>query len=308
MSSRDEENMTKTDIDSLQKKLIIAFAWIMILFISLGSATYAWFTGNQRVSTSHATGRAAEDDLSLLLGTSEGDLAADTEVEIQRVNSSSDDILLPVTTPDLETWGRSVALNEDTTGGYGSFEEIDIDENGNYGYHGQIWMEVHTDRPDSFDGMKAAIYLEKTSDMEDIGHEEGGSGSSGILAAARLGLKFDSDSSEPVIIRFDEATETSDRRNNTYIGSQLASEGKVLRVSGNTATEEEDPAENLSDILITEDTTDYPEEPLATIDLNTPVQVDIYFYLEGCDPDCVEAISATDVAFQLGFYAALTEE
>ena len=295
----------KTDIESLQKTMIISLAWIMILFLSLGSATYAWFTGNQRVSTSRASGRAAEDDLALLLGTSEGDLAADTEVEISRVNSAEEDILLPVSTADLQTWARSIALTEEGDGGYGTFEEVDIDQNGTYCYHGQIYMEVHTDRPESFEGMKATIYLEENSDVGAVGTDDDGSG---ILSAARLGFVFNSDTSEAVIFYFDDASETSDRHNNTYVGSTQAGDNQVLEISGTSATAVDDPAVAISTAMMTEDMTDYPEQALATLDLNTAVPVDIYFYLEGCDPDCVESISTTSMTMQLAFYAVLTQE
>ena len=295
----------KTDIESLQKMMIISLVWIMILFLSLGSATYAWFTGNQRVSTSHASGRSAEDDLQLLLGTSEGDLAADTEVEITRMNTSEDDILLPVSTVDLQTWAKSVSITEENGSGYGTFEEVDIDENGTYCYHGQIYMEVHTDRPDSFQGMRAAIYLLEDTELGATGTDDEGSG---ILSAARMGFVFDSDTSNALILYFDDASETSDRRNNTYVGSSQAGDSQVLEISGNSANAVDDPAVALSTVMMTEDMTDYPEQSLAVLDLNTPVPVDIYFYLEGCDPDCVESISMTSMTMQLAFYAALTEE
>ena len=294
--------MMKTDIGSLQKTILISLVWILILCISLGSATYAWFTGNQRVTTGHVTGRVAQDDLALLLGTSEGDLAADTETEIGRVNSSADNLLLPVSTADLQSWARATVISE--SAGYGRYEEIDIDEHGSYCYHGQIYMEVRTGRPESYEGMRAAIYLENT-DMGDIGTDDD---ASGILAASRLGFIFADDTSDAKILYFDDAQETSGRRSNTYIGNTYEGEGRVLAVSGGSVNAVEDPAIAISEVTVTDDMTEYPESSLAVIDLNTPTLVDIYFYLEGCDPDCVESISTSNVTMRLGFYAALTQE
>ncbi len=294
--------MMKTDIGSLQKTILISLVWILILCISLGSATYAWFTGNQRVVTAHATGRVAQDELALLLGTSEGDLAADAQTEISRVNSSEENVLLPVSTSDLQGWARATVISE--SAGYGKYEEIDIDEYGSYCYHGQIYMEVRTGRSESLEGMRAAIYLENT-DMGDIGTDED---ASGILAASRLGFVFADGTSDARILYFDDAQETSDRRSNTYIGDSYEGEGRVLDVSGGSINAVEDPATAISAVTFTDDMTEYPESALAVIDLNTPVLVDIYFYLEGCDPDCVESISTSNVTMRLGFYAALTQE
>lgn len=295
----------RMDIGSMQKALLISFAWIMILAFSLGSATYAWFTGNQRVYTSYASGRTGEDGLELLLGTSEGDLSRNDEAEISRVNSSEDDMLLPVSTSDLQSWAHAVSISEDSDDGYGVYEEVDIDESGTYCYHGQIYMEVRTDRSERFEGMKAAIYLDEGSGTDSIGTDES---SSGILAASRLGFVFSEDSSSAVILYFDDAQETSDRRRNTYIGSTLASEEQVLEVNGSSVSAVDDPAVAISTVTMTSDSTEYPESSLAVIELNTPVLVDIYFYLEGCDPDCVESIIASEVTMKLGFYAALTQE
>jgi len=42
--------------------------------------------------------------------------------------------------------------------------------------------------------------------------------------------------------------------------------------------------------------------------LNKIYTVDIYFYLEGCDPDCSNSIQYSTVDLQLGFYGVLSQE
>ena len=44
------------------------------------------------------------------------------------------------------------------------------------------------------------------------------------------------------------------------------------------------------------------------LDLNHEYVVDIYVYLEGCDPDCTNILSLENFDFHLGFYGVLTEE
>ena len=49
-----------------------------------------------------------------------------------------------------------------------------------------------------------------------------------------------------------------------------------------------------------------PQTPLLEMELNTIYTLDIYFYLEGCDPDCSEEISRDDTNMQLAFYGVPT--
>ncbi|MBS7240712.1 MAG: hypothetical protein KIG94_11100, partial [Acetatifactor sp.] len=54
--------------------------------------------------------------------------------------------------------------------------------------------------------------------------------------------------------------------------------------------------------------TDSGGKPLMVLDLNHEYVVDIYVYLEGCDPDCTNILSLENFDFHLGFYGVLTEE
>ena len=51
-----------------------------------------------------------------------------------------------------------------------------------------------------------------------------------------------------------------------------------------------------------------PDKPLLTMEVNRIYPVDIYFYLEGCDPDCSNSIQYSTVDLQLGFYGVLSQE
>ena len=45
--------------------------------------------------------------------------------------------------------------------------------------------------------------------------------------------------------------------------------------------------------------------PLLEMELGRVYQVDVYFYLEGCDPDCTESIAFDDGYLHLAFYGVL---
>ena len=45
-----------------------------------------------------------------------------------------------------------------------------------------------------------------------------------------------------------------------------------------------------------------PQRPLCVMNLNQIYPVDVYFYLEGCDPDCSDAITHNEADLYLAFY------
>ena len=63
----------------------------------------------------------------------------------------------------------------------------------------------------------------------------------------------------------------------------------------------DDPAVPLSSVLP-------GGQSLIDMELNKVYQIDIYFYIEGCDPDCTsEKVGLDSAALQLGFYGLLAE-
>ena len=47
--------------------------------------------------------------------------------------------------------------------------------------------------------------------------------------------------------------------------------------------------------------------PIATMEQDKVYRVDIYFYLEGCDPDCSDGISQDMADIHLAFFGALNQ-
>ena len=48
--------------------------------------------------------------------------------------------------------------------------------------------------------------------------------------------------------------------------------------------------------------------PLAKLELNRIYRVDIYFYLEGCDPDCLtDRVAMDEALLKLAFFGLLAQ-
>ena len=78
----------------------------------------------------------------------------------------------------------------------------------------------------------------------------------------------------------------------------------MLAWTGTAAKAVADPAMLTKDRAVGTDGT-VPEKPLLEMELGRVYQVDVYFYLEGCDPDCTESIAFDDGYLHLAFYGVL---
>ena len=161
-------------------------------------------------------------------------------------------------------------------------------------YHDTIYLRALGD------GMaqdtKMALYLDNT-DKPVVESSEGE-----LLTAARLGLTFDGAS--PVIIALSDVNEGV---GNTRPGGVLLGDGQVLSYTNGTVTPVNDPAISLADAQITVGTA-VGKTPIATLELNRVYTVDVYFYLEGCDPDCTsEKVGLDQAALNLAFYGLLAD-
>ena len=80
-----------------------------------------------------------------------------------------------------------------------------------------------------------------------------------------------------------------------------ASSGSIRAVS--------DPSKLIDSVCVARDAGGYslPDESVAEIEMNTVYQVDVYFYLEGCDPDCTNPISYEASNLHLAFLGILSE-
>ncbi len=271
--------------DHIGIRLITLVCMCCLLVAVLVSSTYAWFTANRQVSTGKITAGTATEDLQLLLsGSASGPFTA-TEASIEQVNATNRLFLMPVSTSDLQNF--SVRLSND-----GEEEEryAVVSEERNY-YHGRIYIKPTIDNLQTSGRM--AIYLDQ---REEAGGKLTVNLNGEMTAACRLGLQFQTPTADMYIFRLE--PEKSKEEQMVIYYHQTTGFQKML-----------DPAKELTDyeIKVTDSGITLPEKPLTILDLNQVYALDIYFYLEGCDPDCTSEIEADFIDLHMAFYGVLVQ-
>lgn len=280
----------------LKRQILAALTLCALLLASLGAATFAWFTNNAQVGTTRVTGRTATENVELLISSRGGSgFSGSREASITQVNRTQLTQLLPVSTADLETFVQCPA----TVGDYAvGFTKADGQQS--Y-YHGQVFLKAVTTGASA--GAKVALYLDERSEAG--GALVTGDRGSLLLNAARLGLVFDGNASSAVILRLSEEKNADDQRKlNTKLNGVVLEEGKVLTWRNGAAAAAEDPSAALVDYTVGQDGR-LPAQPLLVMELGRIYTVDVYFYLEGCDPDCTDAVAFDGGDLHLSFYGIL---
>ena len=257
-----------------------------------GVATYAWFTSNQQVNTSRAAARTGEETVELLLSSAGGaDFRGSAEAAITQVNSTNSLRLMPVSTADLSTFVAAAAVNAE---GYPT-AYAPVENEANY-YHGRIWLRASADGASA--GARMALYLDQRSSAGGLLAVKSNDQSL-LLNAARLGLVLD-DGSQVILSLSEETNPDGARMNNTYIGDALQAEGVVIDAAGGAVA---DPARPVSSYAYSDGAAQ--GVPFAYLELDRIYMLDVYFYLEGCDPDCYDSISFDASDLHLAFYGVL---
>ena len=272
----------------MKKKLITLWALCaaaVVTALVLTSASFAWFTANREVGTDRVSARTGSNMLELEIGRMEGKNfrpGKNNVVALKQQNTP----LMPVSTADLKTF----VYNPGTVDGFA--EEFLPTQDESLYYHDTICMRVKGDGMP--EGTKVSLYLDNTDTpiAESLDGE--------LLTAARLGMVFGD--SKPVILRLSDVDEGA---GNTRPGGVAIGNGQVLSYSGGAVTAVKDPSVLLTQVQMSKD--GIPgKRPIATLELNKLYTVDIYFYLEGCDPDCVSDKVALDTAaLGLAFYGLI---
>ena len=263
--------------------------------LSLAAATYAWFTSNRAVGTSTATARTGEETLTLQLSSSGGSAFRDMQTaSITQVNRTSAAKLLPVSTSDLVNFVCAPSTVADQAV---HFEKV---ENEAYYYHGRIYLRAFGE---GFSGSQVMnLYLDQSERL--LGKNVDGR----LLNAARLGLVFDGDTAKPIILRLSESSNPSDMRsNNTVVNGTKLNGSQVLRYRNGSVSAVRDPSVPVADYAI-DASLGLPSHTLLSMQIGKIYSLDIYFYLEGCDPDCTDSVSFHTADLQLSFYGVLAGE
>ena len=263
--------------------------------LSLAAATYAWFTSNRAVGTSTATARTGEETLTLQLSSSGGSAFRDMQTAvITQVNRTSATKLLPVSTSDLVNFVYAPSTVADQAV---HFEKV---ENEAYYYHGRIYLRASGE---GFSGSQVMnLYLDQSEKL--LGKNVDGR----LLNAARLGLVFDGDTANPIILRLSEASNPSGMQsNNTVVNGTKLNGSQVLRYRNGSVSAVRDPSVPVADYAM-DASSGLPSHTLLSMQIGKIYSLDIYFYLEGCDPDCTDSVSFNTADLQLSFYGVLAGE
>lgn len=263
--------------------------------LSLAAATYAWFTSNRAVGTSTATARTGEETLTLQLSSSGGSAFRDMQTAaITQVNRTSAAKLLPVSTSDLVNFVYAPSTVADQAV---HFEKV---ENEAYYYHGRIYLRASGE---GFSGSQVMnLYLDQSERL--LGKNVDGR----LLNAARLGLVFDGDTANSIILRLSEASNPSDMQsNNTVVNGTKLNGSQVLRYRNGSVSAVRDPSVPVADYAM-DASLGLPFHTLLSMQIGKIYSLDIYFYLEGCDPDCTDSVSFNTADLQLSFYGVLAGE
>ena len=260
-------------------------------FLSFTAATYAWFTSNQAVSTTRAAARTGEESLELQISSDGTTFSNVSSVAIAQVNQTSLTNLLPVSTADLSTFVYAPSTVSDMAI---NFEPV---ENESYYYHGRIYLRALAQGITA--DTKLSLYLDQTDGV--LGKDVNGT----LLNASRLGLVFNNDYASSVILRLSESQNASGQQIfNTVVGDVTLGANQVLSWNGSGVSAVADPSVPIADYTVTFGASDMsvPQRPLCVMNLNQIYPVDVYFYLEGCDPDCSDAITHNEADLYLAFY------
>ena len=285
------ENVKK----QLQKTAVI-LVMMLLLALLLTTATYAWFSSNSTVRTSRVTGRSGTDRVELQVSTRGGDgFEAAKESGIIQINDFDAKSLMPVSTADLKNFVYSTSTMDNAAV---TFVKV---ENEKYYYHGRVYLRAYSEGHSS--DARLLLYLDSSG---------GGSGLIGnvkgyIRNAARLGLTFDGGS--PVIFRLsEEHNPAGGQMIRTELNGAVLSENQVIDSSGDGLRAAADPSVPMSSYTAGEDgIPGNTVKALYSMELNRMYAVDVYFYMEGCDPDCSDVTQLDELDFHLAFYGVLIE-
>lgn len=265
--------------------------------LALSAATYAWFTSNRAVSTSTATARTKEESLELQLSSQGGSsFQSEETAAITQVNQTKAEQLMPVSTADLRDFVYSPGTVE---GMAASFLPVEDEK---YYYHGRLYLRASGNG--LAEGATMKLYLDQSDGL--LGQASNGA----LLNASRLGLVFDEDSSTPVILRLTEEESASrEQTYNTVINGQTLGKGQVLAYQNKVVSAVSDPSQPIADYTVsfTDNSIHLPEKELLNMKLNQIYTLDVYFYLEGCDPDCSDGISQNMADIHLAFFGVLNQ-
>ncbi len=255
-------------------------ALVMVaLAATLGAATYAWFTNNMKVNTNSVSVHSDTSKLVLKLGDADrGSWSQQGDVSLTSTANGAV-TLYPVSTFDLN--GFAACAQNNSAGDATVFEQAK--DNGSTYYHG--WIDLRptiTGTGASKVKGKVSLYLAESLVPQGADAE--------LLRAARVGIKISSGGQVLATNIFELDSSDSGHRGEhpTTAPAGLAgyADGMLLGWQNGQlacgANVTQDPA---AFTLDAGEAAERPQNSLATLALGQTYRLDIYYYIEGTDPD-----------------------
>lgn len=278
-------------------------ALVMVaLAATLGAATYAWFTNNMKVNTNSVSVHSDTSKLVLELGDADrGSWSQQGDASLASTASGAV-TLYPVSTFDLN--GFAACAQNNSAGDATVFEQAK--DNGSTYYHG--WIDLRptiTGTGASKVKGKVSLYLAESLVPQGANAE--------LLRAARVGIKISSGNQVLATNIFELDSSDSGHRGEHPTtapaglagyadGMLLGWQNGQLACGANVA---QDPA---AFTLDTSETATRPQNSLATLALGQIYRLDIYYYIEGTDPDSADYLHQDPGALHLALFATLDGE
>lgn len=280
------------DTKALKKQMGAAIAMVLVAAIALGSATFAWFVNNTKVTAGEADVTAKAANTLLISKTNAKSWATSLKLD----NASLEEIV-PVSTVGSD--GTELSFVKDTAW------TTDATDNKNYANTfaaataGADYYETSFDIKGSVAGSKLYLDKETTFKMDKGANKD-------MLASMRLGLVVNG---KTFIYQLDGTQLAS--RYNTSIGSTSDADGvskaidstgaatamNVDNASGSVGVIPlaETPADDNSFVTVTNDA----DELYKFANSGDEVNVKVYLWMEGSDYDCNTAVVANITAQKL---------
>ena len=253
----------------------------VVTAMALTAATYAWFSSNREVETETVTARTGSVQLELQISKDNPfSPGQNNEVTLKEREHP----LMPVSTYDLKNF--VFCPYTDKNDNASTFQVVpEVPDERNYYYHDTVYLRaVGSGVPE---GTRMTLYLDTPKDSQTgaaIPVVRAPDGSE-LLKAARLGLIINEGS--PVF--FNLSGQEDEESGNTEFNGTILESGYALGFDAEKDAFDTRKVEldTLDQYQISEN--GIPTKSLITMELDQVYRVDIFFYLEGCDPDCVSA-------------------
>ena len=278
-------------------------ALVMVaLAATLGAATYAWFTSNMKVNTNSVSVHSDTSKLVLELGDADtGSWSQQGDASLA-TDASGSVTLYPVSTFDLN--GFAACAQNNAAGDATVFEQAKDD--GSAYYHG--WIDLRpgiTGTGASKVKGKVNLYLAESLVPQGADAE--------LLRAARVGIKISSDGQVLATDIFELDNSDSGHRGEhpTTAPAGLAgyTDGMLLGwQNGQLACGVNVTRDPAAFTLDTSETATRPQNSLATLALGQTYRLDVYYYIEGTDPDSADYLYQDPGTLHLALFATLDGE